>query len=155
MSETIQFVSPIRNIANRYVNFLYGKTSFSLDTSVQCSYTKPSRLSKNINAIYVINSLKDDWDTYGAKAFDKKTVDNALHLLRRVVKQPIIVAPTGRGTIQFDFEKEAKYLELEIGKNTANVYWEGIDSDFPQEFSISFVEKDIAKVNELIEYVYR
>lgn len=71
-------------------------------------------LQKNLDIIDNFKNLKDNWNGYGGLKFSKSVIDNARFALYFLDKQPDVF-PTGRNSIQFEYEKENEdYLEFEI-----------------------------------------
>jgi hypothetical protein len=60
--------------------------------------------------------LKDNWNGYGAKPFSEDALIK-IQSLCDLLKTPFKVFPTGRGSIQFEWEKEENYFELEVYEN--------------------------------------
>lgn len=57
--------------------------------------------------------LPENWNTYGAKPFETKLIDKAKQVLATLSIPPQIF-PTGRNSIQFEYEQNSNYLEFEI-----------------------------------------
>ena len=57
--------------------------------------------------------LKDNWNGYGAKAFDKEFVDYCLEIGNNLYLTPHVF-PTASKSIQFEYEIDNKYMEIEI-----------------------------------------
>lgn len=60
-----------------------------------------------------IIELKDNWNGYGAKSFNKSFVERCRNIIKGLDKEPFI-APTANNTIQLEYENENGYLEFEI-----------------------------------------
>lgn len=76
----------------------------------------------NLEKIYRFASYTNNWDGYGAPPIDKKVIDKSIKFIfeKNLITQPSVF-PTGRGTIQFEFEPdENHYMEIEIFKNYLN-----------------------------------
>jgi len=70
---------------------------------------------KNLN-IAKINNLRDfkeNWNGYNAEKFTKELCDFAISIINKLEYQPEIF-PTGRSSIQFEYERDNGYLEFEI-----------------------------------------
>ena len=77
---------------------------------------------KNLKKLSEIEMLKDNWNGYGANAFDGKVIKNARMVLSSLKSQPFI-APTARNSIQMEFEREnGDYFEIEVYANKINTY---------------------------------
>lgn len=57
--------------------------------------------------------LKDNWNGYGVKAFDKEFVDYCLEIGNKLYLTPQVF-PTANKSIQFEYELEGSYMEIEI-----------------------------------------
>lgn len=72
-----------------------------------------------INNLKLINSLrefKENWNGYDGKGFTKELCDFSADIIKKLdEKDQPKVFPTGRESIQFEYEKEnGEYLEFEI-----------------------------------------
>lgn len=68
------------------------------------------------NVFDSIIELKDDWNGYGAKAFNKNFVEKCREIVKGLDEEPFI-APTANNTIQLEYENKNGYLEFEIYSN--------------------------------------
>jgi len=101
---------------------------------------------KRLNAYL---ELESDWDGYGAESFEKELIDFAKELLCNIYKQPKVF-PTGRGSVQFEYEnKYGRYLEFEIFS------YDNIQLFFVDEHGEK-IEKQINKteINDWIKHFY-
>ena len=57
--------------------------------------------------------LKDNWDGYGAKAFDKDFVDYCLNIGNNLYLTPQVF-PTSNKSIQLEYEVDDNYMEIEV-----------------------------------------
>lgn len=82
--------------------------------------TADPQLSKNFNTLESIRNLKDGWfngQTGEKKAFSDELVDKVKKIISNLKNQPE-VSPTGRDSIQIEFENEnGDYLEFEFYEN--------------------------------------
>lgn len=60
--------------------------------------------------------IKDNWNGYGSKAFDKEFVDYCLNIGNNLYLTPKVF-PTANMSIQFEYEKDGNYMEIEILKD--------------------------------------
>lgn len=68
----------------------------------------------NLICLCQIASLKENWNGYGAEPFSASLINTCNALISVLEPQPAIF-PTGRGSIQFQYElKDGSYLEFEI-----------------------------------------
>jgi len=92
------------------------------------------------------NALENGWDGYDGKAIEQDVINYALVVLDKIPedKQPQVF-PTGRNTIQFEWEKDnGKYLEFEI--NDSIIMMLSIDEDKNE------IEKEVL-IDEIEELV--
>jgi hypothetical protein len=70
---------------------------------------------KNLNRLDTFMALKDNWDGYGAQQFTKELIDYCKDIVINLdlYHQPLI-NPTGRDSIQMEYEIGDNYLEFEI-----------------------------------------
>lgn len=69
---------------------------------------------QNLDRLYDIKRLKEGWNGTGSKRINEIVVAMAENIVKGICKQPIIY-PTGRDSIQMQYELEDKsYLEFEI-----------------------------------------
>lgn len=72
--------------------------------------------SKNLKLINNLHEFTENWNGYGGKGFTKELCDFSAYILKKLDgKDQPKVFPTGRKSIQFEYEKEnGEYLEFEI-----------------------------------------
>ncbi|MCA0234022.1 MAG: hypothetical protein LCH91_26435 [Bacteroidetes bacterium] len=81
-----------------------------------------SELRQNKKKIESFKQLPKNWNMAGALQYDKNFIDNVELLLVNTAIQPKIF-PTGRNSIQFEYEKDnGDYLEFEIFNNSKISY---------------------------------
>ncbi len=107
-------------------------------------------IKKNLNLekIYRFSDYKEDWDGYGAPPFDKSVIERAVKFIfdENLKIQPNVF-PTGRGSIQLEFEPDDNhYLEIEIFKDRYNLLT--IIEAKEEELSDIDFKKIIQKVND-------
>lgn len=72
------------------------------------------KLQENLDLIGKFKSFENNWNGYDVLKFSKSVIDNARSALYFLDRQPDVF-PTGRNSIQFEYEKEnGDYLEFEI-----------------------------------------
>ena len=95
-------------------------------------------LAHSLKVIGDIQSLKPDWNGYGAKPIPKEVTQISRKIVRTLSKQPDIY-PTGRRTIQMQYELADKsYLEFEIYVDHIHIlevpkriYNKAVEADIP------------------------
>jgi hypothetical protein len=114
--------TPPKNIIeNRAISANYLKES----TDVVSFKSKWQKLliKKKLNELQILSylNLPNNWNGNDAKAISKNIVDKAIGLLINIDHQPEIF-PTGRNTIQFEYENSDNYLEIEIFDDIMVIY---------------------------------
>lgn len=83
-----------------------------------------------LNSILIdISKFENNWDGYNAEPINKLVLIKANSLLEFLNKNNLItddlfIAPTGRETVQFEYENYSKYLEIEIFSDSYHIFWE-------------------------------
>lgn len=83
-------------------------------------------LIENHRRLDVISSYKNGWDGYDADSFDLNIIEKARNIIKSLDYQPALY-PTGRSTIQIEYEINNDYLEFEIYLNKITTYHEKDD----------------------------
>ena len=75
-----------------------------------------ARKSKNLILVNSLREFKENWNGYDGKGFTKELCDFSADIIKKLdEKDQPKVFPTGRESIQFEYEKEnGEYLEFEI-----------------------------------------
>lgn len=69
---------------------------------------------RNLDKLYDISQLKENWNGYGSKPISKIVMDYSEIIIKNVCSQPTIYA-TGRDSIQMQYElNDRSYLEFEV-----------------------------------------
>lgn len=69
---------------------------------------------RNLDKLYEIRQLKEDWNGYGSKAIREVVLAMSEVIIKNICNQPIIY-PTGRASIQMQYELDDRsYLEFEV-----------------------------------------
>lgn len=69
---------------------------------------------RNLDKLYDIRHLKEDWNGYGSKCISESVIEMSEFIIKNIYNQPQMY-PTGRSSIQMQFELEDRsYLEFEI-----------------------------------------
>lgn len=72
------------------------------------------QMVNNLQKMYLIQQLSDNWNGYNAKAFSSELINKVQKYIFQLERQPSIF-PTGRDSIQLEYEKEnGDYLEFEV-----------------------------------------
>lgn len=73
------------------------------------------------DTIKSFSSLKENWDSYNAGVISQKAIDVAISILH-FLPQNTMVYPMRNGGIQFEFDFDNFYSELEINSNGEMLY---------------------------------
>jgi len=101
----------------------------------------------NLKRLNIIASMKPDWNGYGADVFDNEIIMKAVKIIKNLHTQPEVF-PTGRSTIQIEYDNKNDYLEFEIYKDKITMYRESQDEE-PHEAIVNDMD-----INELVERFY-
>ncbi|MBN2290828.1 MAG: hypothetical protein JXM70_00295 [Pirellulales bacterium] len=105
----------------------------------------------------VIASLPEGWDSYGAPTPEFHKVEAAANLISCLADDPNLpkpyVNPTRDGGVQFEWESEAKYFELEIKAERAATFFYSDEDKHIEETGEVFENESLAVVLELIHRV--
>lgn len=77
------------------------------------NYSLSMKSIDNLKKINRIADLKDDWNLHGASSFSESLIEFCRNMLLKLNRQPNIF-PTANGSIQFEFENNDDYLEIEV-----------------------------------------
>ena len=105
------------------------------------------KLNQNLKLLESFVQLPENWNGYGAKGFTAPLVSLAKEILNSLEVQPDVF-PTGRESIQFEYEKcNGEYLEFEIfNKSDIQVF---IVKENGDEY------EDLVEVNDVNRWVGR
>lgn len=68
---------------------------------------------QNIQRLEDIGKLSDNWNGYGARRFSPELVQKCQKIAESLPVE-MTIYPTGRQSIQFQYDKNGDYLELEV-----------------------------------------
>jgi hypothetical protein len=87
-------------------------------------------LEDNLNKLDYFSGLKENWDREMGLPFSNEHIEKVKDIIIKLPTQPKIF-PTGRGSIQLEYEEEDLYLEFEIYEDkTSILLMEGNDAVF-------------------------
>ncbi len=66
--------------------------------------------------------LKKNWDGYDGSSFTKDTIEKSKQIVE-LLSQPFHISPTGRGTIQIEWENDYSYFEIEISEDDIKAFF--------------------------------
>ena len=106
---------------------------------------------RNLDSVFdSIIELKDNWNGYGAKSFNKSYVEKCRKIVKGLNREPF-VAPTANNSIQIEYEGEKGYLEIELFENNAKVFKLSPNN---QSFSFTLLNIYSSSLNLIIDSFY-
>ena len=76
-----------------------------------------------INKLLEIQQLRENWNGYDAKPIPIEVITKALFLIEQLNPLPNFISPTGRESVQLEWEKDScLYLEMEIFENKIEIF---------------------------------
>lgn len=113
-----------------------------------------SSYAKDYNSLLMrideIQSLKENWNGYGADVVPFNIINNAKIFLFYIkdLSEFISIFPTARQSIQIEFEVEDMYCEAEIFSDIVHIYSEKNDNEFKnKEFnSVELASSDFRNI---------
>jgi hypothetical protein len=98
-------------------------------------------LQKNVDLIKDFSKLEDNWDDNGAIKIQNNIINSALSALYLLKIQPDVF-PTGRNSIQFEYEKaNGDYLEFEFFEDHITMYSIISDNEFEKNVASTELDK--------------
>ena len=71
-------------------------------------------IQENLNKLENISKLEENWNGYNCKSIPKEVCDFSANIIRKLGDFQPKIFPTGRESVQFEYEKNEEYLEFEI-----------------------------------------
>jgi hypothetical protein len=78
-------------------------------------------LKEAIKTIESFRELKHDWNGNNAEPLSEKVINKALNLAKELKPIPLVF-PTANNSIQFEWEDNILYLEMEIFEDCIKIY---------------------------------
>lgn len=125
-------------------------TTHTFEWSVQSVSTESNRVFIAVAKLDEIRLLQPNWDSYGANAFASSFIDQVESLVRRLPHIPSIF-PTGRGSIQFEYDYNGNYLEVEIYENGDITYYKELSNGDYEENEIYSYDEIVKAVEKFYE----
>lgn len=153
-SEIKKQLAPIKETQNALVD-QFAEISLEHDfikdeiNNLSKIYSENYQLKKKLNNINTILSFKKfgtNWNENGAEPFSEEIIQKALEFINSAnLKFQPNVFPTGRQSIQFEYEKSnGNYLEIEIFEDKYSVYSEIDDKE---------IEYEPLSINEIMKLI--
>jgi hypothetical protein len=98
----------------------------------------------NARKAWSFASLPEEWNGPGTGPVPRAVVGRAVRLIDALPIQPLDIFPTGRGTVQIEFDRKNRSLEIEIGSSRID-YLLAAGDDY-EEWS----SEDDASVNTVV-----
>lgn len=99
-----------------------------------------------------ISALKENWNGYGAKPISPAIIARAKEFYKESGIKPDFMAPTARGTIQFECSDNANYVEIEIYSRSFDLYIVDKHDNWSYEGHFYYKSEDYDKVRKIIEF---
>lgn len=99
-----------------------------------------------------IAALENNWDGYGAKPINNSIIASAKEFYEKSGINPNFMAPTARGTIQFECTDNTNYVEIEIYLRSFDLYIVDKNDNWSYEGHFHYNSKDYEKVRKIIEF---
>ncbi len=116
------------------------------------SDTKVAHLSPFNTIIYSFRNLEEGWNGGKAKPIPSSVIKNALRMLPSVPKDGLKIFPTGRESIQFEYDNGDKSLEIEIFTDRFEIALfddiELIDEGTHEFTELEEIKKQLSRLNE-------
>src|SRR5258708_6920824 len=107
-----------------------------------------SKIIENKKTLEGLRNLQNNWNTYGAVAFNDQLIDRIAEALGTLEYQPKIF-PTGRNSIQLEYQnRNNDYLEFEIYDNNVIEYYS------KKSENESEGETTLEEINTILENFY-
>ena len=109
-----------------------------------------TQFERNLHDLDHISGLQDNWNGYGAPKVQAHILDHVRKFLHIIPlhQQPATVVPTGRGTIQLEYEeRDGKYLELDVASESIGILYQPLEGNE--------VEEENASVDRAIDIIRR
>lgn len=117
--------------------------SFNIKHGSIIKYSLSMKSMDNLKKLNRIAGLKDDWNLHGASSFSESLLKLCRNMLLKLKRQPDIF-PTANNSIQFEFENNDDYLEIEIFDDLSHI--EYYMKKGGKEIKKSTVVQDVIKV---------
>lgn len=104
-------------------------------------------MNKSLKILNEISNLEAGWGGYNAEPIPKSVCDNAKKLLTFLNKEPDDVFPSYRKTIQFEYDKDGKSLEVEIFENMYELLVFNDNNDDDEIKTVTSISDAIRDIN--------
>ena len=139
-----RFIRDIMNFcSSQTYNFISEKINYNGEIMLD---TRKVELKEIYDTLQEYLELKENWDYDGGRTFSKELIDYAYDIVKRLCVLPEVF-PTGRGTVQLEYENNNGYLEFEIYPDLhVECYREYIDKS-----STEFSNLDTGKICKMVD----
>lgn len=96
--------------------------------------------------------LKKNWDGYGAKPINQEIIARAKEFYEESGINPNFMAPTARGTIQFECTNNINYVEIEIYLHSFDLYIADKNDNWSYEGHFYYKDEDYKRVRKIIDF---
>lgn len=147
----------VNNDSTNNDNIISRNASSSTDDQFISRYfsgkAKEGKKTENLAKLEEFELLQKNWNFHEANSFSKRLINLCRNLLSSLRAQPDVF-PTGRDSIQFEYEKEnGEYLEFEIFEDHIDIL--RIDKlEHEEEYRYAITDDIQDKLNELVSDFY-
>ena len=115
------------------------------------NYTDTDMRTENLDKLYAISTLEDNWNGNDAPAFPKDLIDKIHSIILELTIQPEIF-PTALTTIQLEYDNSRKdHMEIEIGlEDDAEIFL--VNNNGGESFET--IKSTAAAINERVKKFY-
>ena len=150
----INYGNGINSAMPKYNNYSIGKNDMFVrwryDESKGVSCMEMNARSSNLKKLFEMSKLEEDWNGYSAKKISNRIIELAKSILDIVEQQPEIY-PTGRGTINMQYElKDKSYLEFELFDNRIECL-KVPKREYSKAVTESINEENIVRVSKILK----
>lgn len=125
----------------------YGRAGV-LDPTTDSLYTANSWLDKAIDDLIQLADLQENWDSYGSPRISNEFIDSAKNFLNDLefedISPPFIV-PISGGSIQFEWDKGERGLEIEFIDIGNLAYLKVVNNEPVEEGEFQIANKHLAR----------
>ncbi len=147
--EIIQIARPGKNHVYLIGQETYEKLTTEYRVAAYASYLYGKDKITNLKRLSDIEKLPSNWNNNGADKIPDAVIKNVRKLLMRLEFQPEIF-PTACDAVQLEWDNNEEYLEMEILKNSINVFQ--IDAEGSEKQSTIAI--DFEKVKHIVREFY-
>ncbi|WP_445381586.1 hypothetical protein [Robiginitalea sp. IMCC43444] len=116
-----------------------------LSNSTELDNSLPSlfyAIKRNVDTLDEFLGFPENWNGHHGEKFSAPLIGRVKSLVQELKFQPEIF-PTGRGSIQLEYDHNENYLEIEIFENQVQVLIERNDVEIEKEIAFNQIDQEI------------